>query len=288
MIAPVYRSARTKEIYERALNQLRVAFKTPPNDFDFLQNSKEVIEHIEGLEKSVNSKKIYYIAIVSHLKGVKEFEAVYPAYKAKMDGYNAAVAKQMAEQQLSPAEQEKFISWPEVVAAREKIRTAAHDLMTYQDYVLVCLYTLIPPARVDYSPMHVVSEEPTGTTGNYLLVLPDGLTFIMNEYKTAHRYGQARVAVPKALEEVLREWLLLNPSGWLLCNSEGEPLTDIALSRRVIQIFQRHVGKPVGVCMLRHSFVSWVRKDEMPFREQAEIARSMGHSVGMSQMYRRL
>lgn len=286
-MTPVYRSLKTKETYERALSQLRLALKAPDNDFFFLKDSAPVIQWIESLDRAVNTRKVYYIAIVSYLKGAPEFADVYPDYKAKMDSYNAAVSAQMEAQQLSPAEQEKFLEWPEIIKARERIREAAYDLMTYQDYVLVCLYTLIPPARADYAPMRVLTED-SDQSGNYLLVLPAGLTFVMNEYKTAHKYGQQRVAVPPDLEAILRDWLELNPSGWLLCNSDGKPLSEAGLCQHIISVFKTHTGKAVGINILRHSYVSWVRRNETPFLEQKKLAAGMYHSVGMSQLYRRL
>ena len=288
MIAPVYRSARTKEIYERALIQLRVAFKVAPNDFDFLQKSKEVIEHIEGLDKAVNSKKIYYIAIVGTLMRLEDpgFTEVLKTYKEKQAEYNSIIQKQYETQQMTPEQMEKFLSWPSVLEARKKIGAAAHDLMTYQDYVLVCVYTYIPPVRADFAHMRVVYDEAETKEGNCLLVLSSGLTLVLNEFKTAHKYGQARIAVPPALEEILRNWMELNPSGWLFCDSEGRPLTECGLSRRIIQIFQRHTGKDVGISMLRHSFVSWVRKDEPSYLEQKRVAEGMLHSVGINQLYR--
>lgn len=287
MNEPVYRSERTKETYERALRQLRAGLGAPASDMEFLRDANGVVKYVESLQKSVNTRKIFYIAIVSRLKGNPQFADVFPTYKKKQDEYNRAVGAQMERQQLSPAETEKFVPWPEVLKAREAARLAAYDLMTYQDYVLACLYTYLPPARLDYSPMQVVSEDISGAA-NYLLVLPSGLTLVLNSYKTAHKYGQQRTAVPPALEAILREWLTLNPSGWLLCNTDGSPMSEGSLAQRITAVFKKHTGKAVGVCMLRHSFVSWFRRREAPLLRIAEIARQMGHSVGMNALYRKL
>ena len=287
MSEPVYRSERTKETYERALRQLRAAVKAPEGDLQFLKDTNAIVNWVEGLEKSVNTRKVYYIAIVSRLKGDPQFADVFPVYKKKQDEYNRAVGAAMEKQAFSPAEAEKFLAWPEVLKAREAIRLAAYDMMTYQDYVLVCLYTYLPPARLDYSPMQVVSEDISGNT-NYLLVLPTSLTLVLNSYKTAHKYGQQRTAVPPALEAILRDWLALNPSGWLFCGADGQPLSETSLSQRITSVFKKHTGKAVGVCMLRHSFVSWFRRREAPLLKMAEIARQMGHSVGMNALYRRI
>lgn len=137
MDPPAYRSPRTAETYSRAFSTLRQALNAPPGDLEFLRNPAAVIQWIESLDRSVNTKKIYYIAIVSYIKPLAAFADVLPHYKAKMDGYNAVVGAAMERQEMSPAEAEKFLPWPEVLKAREAMRVAAYDLMSFQDYVLV-------------------------------------------------------------------------------------------------------------------------------------------------------
>lgn len=260
----------------------------PDGDLTFLKDSSRVIAWIEGLERSINTRKVYYIAIVSHLKGDPGYAVVFADYKTKMDAYNRAVSEQMAKQELTPRETVKFLTWPEILEVRERVRLAASDLASYQDYVVLCLYTMVAPVRCDYAPMAVVDKEPTTTKGNFLLVLPSSMTIVLNEFKTAHRYGQQRFPVPTDLEMVLRNWLDLNPSGWLLLDSDGYPMTDSGLSTRIISIFKKHAQKSLGINILRHSYVSWLRRDEPTFADQQAVAAAMCHSVGMNILYRRL
>lgn len=281
-------SDKSKAIYQGAITTICRAFNS--QSLEILKEHGRVITWIESLDKSHNTKKIYYIALVSTLKRLADptFAGALSAYKAKQDAYNQVVKEQMERQEMSAREEENFLAWPEVLKTREAARQDAKDLMTYQDYVLVCLYTYLPPIRLDYSPMAVVQEEPTAKAGNYLLVLPAGLTFILNDYKTSKRYGQKRTPVPKELERILRDWLDVNPSGWLLCNSDGEPLSEKALGSRLSQVFKKFSGKSVSVNLLRHSFVSWLRRNEKPLLKHKEIAGLMGHSLEMNALYRRI
>ena len=281
-------SQKTLAIYQKAIRDICTAFQA--TSFDIFKEHARVIAWIEGLDKSMNTKKMYYIALVSVLKrtGSQEFAQALKAYKAKQDAYNGAVRQQMERQEMTIAEEENYLAWPEVLKVREAARLAASDMNSYQDYVLVCLYTYLPPIRLDYSPMAIVDREPEETKGNFMLVLPNRITFILNEYKTARRYGQKKFDAPKELEAILRNWLTLNPSGWLLCNSLGHPLNEKALGIRLAGVFKKFSSKSVSVCLLRHSFVAWVRRGEKPLLRDKEIADVMGHSIEMNALYRRL
>lgn len=259
----------------------------PAEDLEFLKRSAEVIAWIESLDRSINTKKVYYIAVVSTLKGRPDYAVVFSDYKAKQDAYNRAVSERYETQELSERERDNFLSWPEVLEVREKVRQAAHDLMTFQDYIMLCLYTYISPVRLDFANMAIVEDGNPPGLGNYLLVKSDSMTFVLREYKTSKKYGTQQISVPKQFADILRNWLLLNPSGWLL-NSSGEPMDEAQLSQRIIGVFKKFASKSVGVSMLRHSFVSWVRRDEPTFLEQQALASAMCHSVGMSVLYRKL
>jgi hypothetical protein len=194
----------------------------------------------------------------------------------------------METQEMDEREKALWLDWPEIERAREQAFETATDLYTYQDAIILSLYTLLPPARVDYAGMRVVDTEDEALEGNLLVVKPTRLELVMREYKTAHKYGTKTIVLPKPLETILRDWLELNPSGWLLCGQDGLPMTETNLSQRMRSIFTRLVGKAVGINILRHSFVSYLRRGEPTLKDQKHIANIMGHSVSMSALYRRL
>jgi hypothetical protein len=283
-------SDKTHRIYEAALLKLKKHFNA--QDLSFLSDASGVIQYIESLDCSDNTRKIYYITLRRTLKewpdktdAVKQAEQ---QYKEKMDTYNRRAYEKMETQAMDDREKALWLDWADVLKTREKAYDTASDLLTYQDYVILCLYTFLPPARVDYAPLHVVEQEDQKPEGNLLVVGPRSMEFVMREYKTASKYGTRHIAISKPLEKVLRNWLELNPSGWLLCSQDGTPMTETQLSARIRTIFQRLVGKPVGVNILRHSFVSFLRKGEPSLKRQKEVANAMGHSIGMSQIYRRI
>lgn len=280
-------SQKTIQTYSRILRQLREAFNA--TSIDFALDYAKVIEWIENLDRSVNTRKLYYITLVSTLKSLNrlEFAAALHAYKKKQDEYNKTVQEFYEKQEMSSTEAEKFLDWPAVLKVRETVRLAASDLYSYQQYVILCLYTMIPPLRLDFANMPVIeSEEPA--TGNFLLARGNSYTIVLREFKTAARFGEQRIVAPPELSLVLHNWLELNQSGWLLFNADGGPMSETSLSQQVIGLFKKYTGKSTGVSTLRHSYVSFIKRDEKPLLQQKQLANSMLHSQGMSVLYRKI
>ena len=281
-------SSKTVETYQLALKKLRDAVAPGSSGYDYLLEAEKIVAHIETQDWSVNTRKNYYIALKSTIRSLNDdrFREAAEKYTEKMLHYRDMNAETAAKQELSAREKELFVAWPDILKKREEIREAVSNLSDFQDYVIYCLYTLQPPVRVDYSPCRVIAAG-EDWSGNSLRVGPKSMQFVLREYKTAAKYGPLTLDVPRKLEEVLREWLELQPSGWLLCDSCGEPMNEQMLSRKVRDIFKKWFGKALGVNILRHSYITYMRKGEKKLSVQEDVARRMGHSIRMSQIYRR-
>jgi hypothetical protein len=285
-------SEKTQQIYEQRLNVLRQHFPTP--DRKWMANSVATIGYIESLNSSVNTKKLIYIALKSTLRDMKRktqaLKDAEKAYEEKMVSYNRQVNDSMQEQMKDVRESEQWLEWAEVLRARDKAIAEASTLEETQDAVILSLYTFLPPARLDFAPMAVVDEDSyeTEPPGNLLVVAKKAMHFVFKEYKTAQRYGRKVVPIPHRLQLLLRDWLKMNHSGVLLLNSKGEPMTDVQLGVKLKQVLKKITGKNAGVNILRHSYISYVRKGEKPYKKQKEIADAMMHSVDMNQLYRKI
>ena len=240
---------------------------------DWLKDSGKVIEFIDGLPYSHNYKKTFYIAIVSILKLDKN--PLMDAYKAKMDEYNHKQAEIYEEQRLSTTEQEKFMDWKDILKVQRTMEKGTLE------HLLVSLYTLQAPMRLDYCGMKVVKTHPETKTGNYL-VMTDKPYFIFTQYKTAKRYGVIIKEVPSALVVVLKRYLKGHPTEVLFAMSET------AFSKLIGDVFEKHTTKRVTCNILRHSFVSYHKRNDKMIKEQQKLAKDMLHSVGMSDIYRRV
>jgi hypothetical protein len=254
----------------------------------FLEHSTAVIDWIDNSDYALNSKKLYYIALVSTLKANNLFPEALAAYKVRMDDLNLQSITIMKDQSLSPAEQHKYMEWPDILEAYERIRLAVCDLQTFQEYLIVSLYILVPPERLDYASMRIVSEEPLEHGANYL-VWGDKPYFLMTNYKTYKKYGARRSPpLPKALCDIIKEWRSMVDDEYLLIAPDGRPMPEWLLGQTIISVFEKYTGKKVGANILRHSYASWMRKGELSFKESAALAQAMGHSQAMSALYRKI
>jgi integrase len=277
----------TKNTYERSLTTIRKGLGIK-DGLEFLQDSKRVIDWISSSKYATNSRKVFYIAIVSTLKKSDLYPEAWLEYKARMDELNRSVAVASEEQTLTEKESEKFVEWPLVLKTLEDIQADVSDLASFQDYLIVSLYTLMPPVRLDYAEMKVAKAEPEKPDCNYL-IMNQKPYFLLTQYKTAKKYGATRLPIPKNLLTIINEWLEMNDSeDFLISPNSNKPMPPWELGQTIIRVFKKHLDKDVGVNVLRHSHATWLRRNEMSLKDSKELAKAMQHSVGMSQLYRRI
>ena len=258
--------------YNYSLRRLKKLMDIKDETLEWLKDSDAVITFIDGLSYSHNYKKTFYISIVSLLKLDK---IPYDAYKVKMDSYNAKQQEIYENQQLSVAEADKYLDWKSILKVQQTMEKGTLD------HLLVSLYTLQAPVRLDYCNMKVVTTHPEAKDGNYL-VMSDKPYFIFTQYKTAKRYGVIIREVPKALVVILKRYFKGHPTEVLFSMSEG------AFSKLVGDIFEKLTTKRVTVNILRHSYVSYHKRNDKLIKQQQKLAKDLMHSTGMSDIYRRI
>jgi integrase len=217
-------------------------------------------------------------------------------YSDKVKEYNKSLVAIAKKQEMTEREEAKWLNWEEILAVRDKLKPATpDDFLAYQDWVILCLYTMLPPLRADFSPMRIYDEmPPADVSGNFVVLSPNKNSFVLQEYKTSGTYGRQEIEIPDELLEVLYEWVIYNPTGWLLVREDGEPYTEGNLSQRVGRIMERATrgpegspGKNCGITMFRHAYKTWLHAGEPTILDAEAEAKKMLHSPQMAQKYRR-
>ena len=289
---------KTKINYSNANRRLAAALKVDALTPELLADSKKIIDVIENMTKK-DGKPLGHDARRGHYSALMSLipkDALWNIYRAKLIEHNKITGEINKNQAITEREQGKWLSWEEILAVRDKLKPETpDDFFAYQDWVILCLYTMAPPLRVDYSPMAVVEEVPKDTKGNFLVLSPTKNCFVLQEYKTAGTYGRQEFDISDELLGVLYEWCVYNPCGWLLLKNDGQPYSDYNLSQRVGRIMERATrgadgspGKICGITMMRHAYKTWLHKGEPALAAAEEQARRMLHSPQMAQSYRRI
>jgi integrase len=101
--------------------------------------------------------------------------------------------------------------------------------------------------------------------------------FTFNKYKTARfkQFGEQTVKLPKELLKIIKKWNKLNPTEYLLFDSQKNKLSPTKLTQRLNKI----LGKKASINILRHSFLSDKYKNLPSLLELEDEAKEMGHSL---------
>jgi len=279
IIAPI-RSEKTTKLYENHLERL----KTLALD---LAKPEGVIAWLDSAELSNSSKKSYLAAILS---ATQKGTPLYDTYGKKMKSYSTAIKEQDSLQTATAKQEQKWLPWEDICKARDKARPETpEDFFALQDWVILCLYTMMEaPLRADFAPMGVSGFEFNDEKkGNWLKIDETKAVIVLNEYKSFRKWGRVEFPVPQPLYDILYEWTQVhNPSGWLLVKSVGEPMDEGNLSQRVVRLMERLTGVPCGISMMRHAFQTLMDAGEKSIKDKERLARLMLHTPAVAETYR--
>ena len=192
-------SESTKKAYENAIKQLRTLTTAD------VKEVKKIKENVEGSEYSDSTKSIIYSAI----KGLYGSELTEKQKEEYSKLIKILLDKKRSKDPQVPTEAQKAksIEWKDVLKLREELKGKIKNFDSHLNYVILCLYTMFPPRRLEYSDMRIVEKEPNEEPTENLFVL-DPPTFVFAKFKTAWFFGVQRFPVPKDLTEVLKDFIL--------------------------------------------------------------------------------
>jgi hypothetical protein len=200
--------------------------------------------------------------------------------------------------ELTEKEKKNFIVWEDILKFRQSLLNNL-DKDNYNsmiEFLIISLYTLHPPARADYAYMKLFIDDsfiPENYKENYC-VLHTNPRFVFNKYKTAKHRGTLTIKIIPELHDILLDWTELNKTEYLLSSyikskKLSKPFTENTLCRRITLIFQKYLDKSVTINTLRHSFITFMSKQEIEnYNRKKENAEKMMHSVSMADTYRRI
>lgn len=230
------------------------------------------------------------VALFLHNEALRlNHDALYKRWLEGQKLLRAPIQDKYLTNKPTPRQQAAYVTFENVVKKRDSLEDGSPERL------LLTFYTDIPPNRSDFYDTRIYRSvpNPAPKDSNYVVLLKNKGTLVMNKYKTAKTYGQNVIELP---EESLRQ---------LRISLEKEPREYLFISRRFKKPYNKlkdAVGsfnswangvlkglfnEDMSLTMLRHIYIS---RPDLNLREKSGterdvLARKMGHSVRRQDMY---
>jgi len=264
----------------------------------FLKDYDNIIKILEPLKLTTKRNYISSILVVLRAYNKKSFDKVLNKYKKLLAELNEQYTNKIDSHEKSEKQEENWMELSELKKGlklykkeikdreiKDKEKLSKRDLDLLKKYLVVALYTLQPPVRLNYANMEIInSAKDIKPKQNYLLIKGrNKKTLVFQEYKTAKTNGRVDKVVPKELNSILNFYLKYNKSKHLLNDSKGEPIGANALGKFISKAFD-FTGKKVTLNLLRHVYIS-SKIDLDAIKAQKELAKDMMHSESTQESY---
>jgi len=250
-----------KQITQSSLNLYKTKLRILNDNksiknINYLYDIEKIQDKIKHLKET--TRRSYLISIVSVLacltkedkKPPKKLKKLYQDYSKILDGYNSSLQDQTNENV-------DVISKDEIAKVQERIKDNRDaNKQAYQDYVILSLYTLIPPRRnKDYQLMKLIKKfnEDLSKDYNYY----DGSKFYFNNYKTRGTYNLQEIEVPANLKVILDFHIKANNiknDEYILYDYKKQ--TEIKGTNGMTLILNKIFKKRIGASALRRAYLT--------------------------------
>tara|TARA_R110002126_G_scaffold116662_5_gene256164 strand:- start:3936 stop:4874 length:939 start_codon:yes stop_codon:yes gene_type:complete len=282
----------TIKMYIFNLNKLKKLFQA--EDLKFLSKVTEVKEKIKDLHYT--TQRNFYNAIIVYLRAGEKNEELIEKYDTMRNELNEQYKTDNESGKISEKQKNNFVDIQEVKDMINKMEAEIKkeglkkkENLTAKEKQLIQVFTIYSillkiPLRNDLAGMEAISRKKYKTLtdkdkeeNNYLVVDKAKMEFVLNEYKTARKYKQKNIIIPKELEKIVRMYLRKNGMGILFKTGTGTPLTRNALSQLLIKTSQSYMNKNISTTMIRKIVLSDMFADTK--KEMEKMSEITGHSV---------
>jgi len=276
-------SASSLTTYTSILRSLyKKVFGNGNVDFSKFDDTAKVLDHLKDLPPNKRKTILSALVIITENKQYRDLML------EDVRDYN----KEISKQEKTESQEENWVSQSEVKEMFEELKKNANliykktaktnnDLQVIQNFIILALFTLIPPRRskdyVDFKIKNINKD-----TDNYI----EKGKLIFNSYKTAKTYGRQEVVMPKELTTILNKWIKTNPTDYLLFDTNMNPLSAVKMNQRFNRIFD---GKKIATNALRHSYLTDKYAENMKIKKAMDAdLTAMGSSGSQASVYVKL
>lgn len=295
-LANLYKSDLAERSKSTHLERCRMLIRSCNKPLDIiLKNPQESYQHMRTKysdASTLNCMLGTVLSIMKHNKGEPSFADDSRVVKEWRD-IKRTIKQQLHDKSLdgnkSLREEKGWINWNDVLTKEQEL---AGTQYASDNHLLLALYCLIPPGRLDYNEVEIMYKEPPEERDtNYLVITgPETMHIFLNQYKTAKKYGMYRKELPVPLCRIIHESLKKKPRKYLITQVRNVnlPMSNKSTYQKYVSACMKKLfKKPVTVNILRHSFISSIDYNSKTPRDLVGFARDMRHSLEQQVFYRR-
>lgn len=222
-------------------------------EYDMTKFGKEINKVIKFLKDMEPKKRKTILSALVVITDNKEYRELM---LDDIKEYNKEEAKQTKSKSVNEnwVEQDELLSLYNELKKEYKIlyvkkNKKSNEYQRMQDFIILSLLGgfYIPPRRSkDYVNFKIKNIDKD--KDNYI----EKNELVFNSYKTAKTYGQQKIVVPTALKTIINKWSKINPTDYLLFDSEYKQMNNVKLNQRLNKLFD----KKASVNALRKSYLS--------------------------------
>lgn len=277
--------------YEAQLRKLQKLFDT--DDYDFLDDPKKVEEKISHLHYT--SRRNVYNAVIILLMAIDKDKELIDTYGEMRDELNKQYQDDQASGKISEKQKDNFVDIEELYKMLKQMENdikpfKKREKLNQNERQLIKAYTIFSslvriPVRNDLAGLIFISKttynkltDKEKEDNNYLVQLKNNLQYIFNEYKTAKKYKENIIDIPKDLQKILRMYMRFNDY------KVGDvifPISKNGLTQLLTKYSMKYMNKKISSTMIRKSYLSSKYSDMK--KEIEKDSKIMGHSVSTAQ-----
>jgi len=264
----------------------------------FLKDYDKIIEFLGKFKLPTKRNYISSILVVLRAYNKRSYDDVLQKYREYLTGLNEEYNNEVYTHKKNLNQKE---NWTDLKSLKKGLRlyqTKIRDLDLFnkdklnskqlniiQSYLVIALYTLQPPVRLNYSDMKIIKNEDDIEEGkNYLLNKSrNKKQFIFQDYKTSKKHGKIIQPINKELNTIINKWLKVNKTDNFLIDQKGHPMNANQLGKFITKAFD-FTGKKITLNLLRHVYIS-ENIDLEAIKKGQQLAKDMHHSTGVQEMY---
>lgn len=285
----------------------RELFNSDKYSLKYFKDTSSIIEYLESIPVVATRKNVCTSIIVvlkanlhstSDAENKNKIQELLPVYT----NYHKELAIKQSDSYLDNKKTEKeeknWITQKEITDKIEELHKKLGNLTkktatfkgnkrsyvdTYQMYLVLNLYTMIPPIRNDFANLEIIDSEIYSDKINYINLKTKEL--ILTNYKTVKSYGVKKLPLPDDLIKLIEKYIkvrttYLGESKALLINTTNlDPMKSNGLTKYLNKIF---APKKVSTTLLRKIYISEKYPITNTTRDRERDADFMQHSVSMA------